>query len=264
MGKLLKLEWLKVRKYRAFMILVAFYIVSIFGINLIVSNAIADRPTAGNMDVVGMLVGTPFDFPQVWQTVSFLGSFLLIIPGFIMIFLMSNEYSFRTGRQNVIDGVSKAQFIDTKIALILVISLALTLLTFLTGVLFGLAGDTPFSFEGIEYLGYFFVNAASYMSVALVIVILLKRSGVSIGIYFLYSFIVENLLGLIINKKIWEDAGNFLPLESADKLIPMPSSIGKIMNPTEIEPIYFLAAAVIWIAACLMFCKYHFQKSDLK
>ncbi len=263
MGTLLKLEWLKVRKYRAFIILLVFYLVSIFGINYIVSSTIANRPVAGNVDVVGMLVGTPFEFPQVWHTVSFLGSFLLIIPGLIIILLMANEYSFRTGRQNVIDGVSKAQFIDTKIALILIVSLVLTALTFLAGVLFGLSGEAPFSLDGIEYLGYFFVNAALYMSVALVIVILLKRSGVSIGIYFLYSFIVENLLALIINKKIWADAGNFLPLTSSDKLIPMPISIGKIVDPVDIEHVWLLTASCVWIAACLLFCKFRFQKSDL-
>ena len=263
MGTLLKLEWLKVRKYRAFITLLVFYLVSIFGINYIVSKAISDHPTAGNVDVVGMLVGTPFDFPQVWQTVCFLGSFLLLIPGLIIIMLMANEYSFRTGRQNIIDGVSKAQFINTKITLIFIISLILTLLTFLTGVLFGLAGDVPFSFEGMEYLGYFFVSAVSYMSVALVLVILLRRSGVSIGIYFLYSFIVENLLALIINKKILEDAGNFLPLKSSDKLLPMPSALGKVFDSTPVEPEYLLLAACLWIAACLLFCKFRFQKSDL-
>ncbi len=263
MGTLLKLEWLKVRKYRAFIILLAFYLVSIFGINYIVSNTLGNRPSEGNIDVVGMLVGTPFDFPQVWHTVSYLGSFLLIIPGLIIILLMANEYSFRTGRQNVIDGVSKAQFIDTKIAMILIISLVSTLLTFLAGVVFGLSGEAPFSADGMKYMGYFFVNAVSYMSVALVIVVLLKRSGVSIGIYFLYSFIVENLLSLIINRNVWDGAGNFLPLASADKLLPMPSALGKVFNATPVEPVYLLVAACLWIAACLGFCKFRFRKSDL-
>ncbi len=128
---------------------------------------------------------------------------------------------------------------------------------------FGLSGTEPFSWSGVEYLGYFFVRALSYMSVALVIVMLLRRSGVSIGIYFLYLFIVENLLGLIINNKILEEAGNFLPLRSSGQLIDAPGLFGKVLDTTDIEPVYFLLAALLWIAACLLFCKYRFQKSDL-
>lgn len=262
MGTLLGTEWIKLRRYRTFIVLLAFFLVSIFGINYIVYFNFAQN--FSGMGAAGDVIGRPFDFPTVWQTVGFLSSFLLFIPGLVVILLMSNEYTFRTGRQNVIDGMSRSQFIDTKIALIFIIAAVMTLVVALTGLLFGAAGEAPLSPDGTKYLGYFFVNSVAYMSVALVIVLLLKRSGVSIGIYFLYMFVVENLIAVIVNHNVWAGAGNFLPLESSDRLIPMPTILGSAFSKfNDTDPAYLLLAACLWIAACLVFCKYRFQKSDL-
>lgn len=263
MGKLLKLEWLKIRKYRALMVLAVLGVISIFGINYIVYDIIQSAGEENSdVNIVGFLVGEPFEFPQVWHTASYLGGFLLFVSGLMIILLMANEYSFRTARQNVIDGVSRTAFIDTKIAMIVIAALAFTLFVFLAGLLFGLTGEGAFSLSGMEYLGYSFIKALGYMSIALVIVMLLKRSGVSIGIYFLYVFIIENLVGLTMNRFIAKGAGNFLPLRSSGKLIRIPGAAGEFME-TDIAPVYLIIAAVAWIAVCLLFCRYRFKKSDL-
>jgi ABC-type transport system involved in multi-copper enzyme maturation permease subunit len=265
MGKLLKLEWLKIRKYRAFMTLVILGVVSIFGLNYMVYSNIGSikMEQQGGVDLVGMAVGTPFAFPEVWQTASFLSAIMLFMSGVVIILLMSNEYTFRTARQSVIDGVSRRQFIDTKIALLFITALILSVVVFLTGLILGLLGTEPFSLDGAEFLGYFFVRALSFMSVAMVIVMLLKRSGVSIGIYLLYLFVVERLVGLILNKTIWDGAGLYLPLRSSSKLIPAPGYFGEVFETGDIDPLWYLAVAVVWIVACLAFCRWHFQKSDL-
>ena len=45
-----------------------------------------------------------------------------------MIISVTNEYSFKTHRQNVIDGVTRTQFIVTKLACGVIIALASTVL----------------------------------------------------------------------------------------------------------------------------------------
>lgn len=179
-----------------------------------------------------------------------------------MILIMSNEFSFRTHRQNIIDGVSRSQFMNTKIALILIISLCLTVLVFITALLFGLAEGGSFTFNHSRYLLYFFVQSTLYMSVGLVFALIFKRSGISIGIYFLYAFILENVLSAILNK-YFRPVGYLLPLDSADKLIPMPISLFKGLSQNIPDEKYLLLTSFIWIVACLWFCKRRFENSDL-
>lgn len=260
MVRLLKLEWMKIRKYRAFLILLALYVVSILGVNYMVFNSMTKVSRANPMTEA--LLGNPFCFPEVWQSVSYISSFLFFIAGLIVIMLTANEYTFRTNRQNVINGLSRSQFIGSKILLLIVIALLSALLVFGVGALFGSFGKPPFSLHGIKYIGYFFISAMSYLSVALVIITLFKRSGISIGLYFLYIIIVENLLSALVNKVV-PKAGYFLPLESSDQLIPAPSTIGKMLQSDPPDATYLLIAACAWIVLCLWFCKHRLEKSDL-
>ncbi|MDL2256980.1 ABC transporter permease [Bacteroidales bacterium OttesenSCG-928-I14] len=256
MLKLLKIEWLKIKKYKAFLILSCLFVVSIIGINYLVHEIVSlkDNP-------LSMFTGQAFKFPKVWQTVSYLSSFLLFIPGLITIFLVSNEFSFRTHRQNIIDGISRSQFINTKIAMIFVFSLAATMVVFLTASIFGLIEKSSLSFSYIKYIPYYFIQSVSYLSIALLFVLLFKRSGLSIGVYFIYIFIIEDVLGVILNRYL-EPLGNYLPLESADKLIKLPISLG-ITNTPQVSDIYLLISCSIWIITCLALCKYKFEKHDL-
>ncbi|MDR1055309.1 MAG: ABC transporter permease [Prevotellaceae bacterium] len=257
MLNLLKIEWLKLNQYRPFLILLGLFALSVFGINYVFHEILAVTGGTGSM-----LVGMPFQFPGVWNTVTYLSSFLLFIPGLLMILIISNEYSFRTHRQNIIDGVSRSQFIVTKILLAIILSVCLTVLVFIVALLFGIAeGDSAFSLQLIKYVFYFFIQSVAYISVAMVLVLLLKRSGISIGVYFLYAFILENTVTALINNKL-NPVGYFFPLESADKLIPLPGIFGQI-NQNVPDEKYLLLTSIIWIIACLWFCKLKFEKSDL-
>lgn len=134
MCQLLKTEWLKVKNYRTFWILSALYLLSIWGINYIVyviQHEVYTNKDAGN--AANMLLGTPpYDFPLVWQTATNVSSYLLFIAGLIMIISLTNEFSFKTHRQNIIDGATRTEFIITKLICGLIVALASTLFVFLT------------------------------------------------------------------------------------------------------------------------------------
>ena len=141
-------------------------------------------------------MGSPFGFPNVWQTVSYISSFLLFIPGLMIITSITNEYNYKTTRQNIIDGWSRVQFIHVKIFLVIILSLISTVFVLLTALFFGLISGEAFSFLKIEFIGYYFIQAVSYSMVALLFGLLIKRSGFAIGLFFLYSLIVEKILAL--------------------------------------------------------------------
>ena len=236
---LLKIEWLKIKGYKTFWILSTLFLVSIVGINYFVYSfdvGIKEGPAKA-------FIGSPFNFSTVWHTVSYFASFLLFIPGLMIITSITNEYTYKTHRQNIIDGWSRQQFIHVKIAMIVIVSVLSTLFVFLTSMVFGLFSGSTFSFDKIEFVGFYFIQALSYCMFALLISVLIKRSGLSIGLFFLYSFIIENFLGALLNnmggKRGISGPGDYLPLNSTDSLIPFPF-FRNLVNLGTLPSIYIL------------------------
>ncbi len=263
MLQLLKVEWMKVKHYRTFWLLSLLYLISIFGINY-VAYLIQDARPRKN-DMANMLIGNPpFQFPEVWATVSYMSGFLLFIPGLLIIISFTNEFSYKTHRQNIIDGWSRKQFISVKMVLTVILALISTALVFITAFLFGVfEGGSSISFEKVEYIGYFFVQALSYSAVALLFGLLFKRSGIAIGVFFLYAVVIENMIAGLLNRYVY-NSGRFLPLESTDNLVPFPF-LRNVVNQfrTITPPGYLMIAAVIYLVAYGFICLRKFERDDL-
>jgi hypothetical protein len=267
MGQLLAIEWMKLKNYRAFWILLSLYIATIFGANYIIYRIqlviYAERQAKGFATLV--LGNPPYSFPTVWQAVAHVSSWLLFIPGLIMILAVTNEYSFKTHRQNIIDGWTRQQFITGKILLVTAFSALSTIVVALTAVIFGLMDpDSSFSFEGFSYIGYFFLQAMSYTMVALLMATLFKRGGLAIGVFFAYTMVLEQILVLLLNKYA-NYAGRYLPLETTDMQVSFPY-IQRISNKiTASPPNYTLIfiISLVYLATYLFVVVRKFQTDDL-
>lgn len=219
MLQLLKVEWMKLKDYRTFKVLSTLYLISVFGANYIAYQMYQLGPQ--NSEAKGF-IGTPFDFPDVWHSVSYTSSFLMFMPGLLIIISVTNEFSYKTHRQNIIDGWSRQEFVMAKMAITVIVALVATLAVVITALLFGLHQNAAsFTFEKIEFIGYFFIQAVSYCAAALLFSLLFKRSGITIGVYFLYMLILENMLAAVLNRYT-DNFGRYLPLESTDNLIRIP------------------------------------------
>ncbi len=186
MTDLLRIEWLKIKGYRTFWVLSALFIISIFGINYFVFYI--KQLTVKNAPPVDSIVGKPFNFPYVWHTVSYFSSFLLVIPGLMIITSITNEFTYKTSRQNIIDGWSRIDFIKVKMCLVLILAAISTIIVFITSIIFGLISSSAFTFEKLEYVGFYFIQALSYSMLALLISLFIKRSGLAIGVFFFIQF----------------------------------------------------------------------------
>lgn len=257
---LLKIEWLKVKNYRTFWILSSLFIISIFGVNYI-GYQVQERAQESEF---GQLLGGPFDFPEVWHSVAYLSGFLLFIPGLLMIISLTNEFSYKTHRQNIIDGLSRQQFIGVKMMLAVIVAFVSTLIVFLVGLLIGtMSGATSVAFDNFQYIGYFFIETLSYTSVALLFGLLFRRSGIAIGVFFLYMLILEEMLAGLLKRYVGQ-IGYFLPLESNDVLVPLP--FGKQITSKFFdrpETVYLLIAAGLYLVAYFIFSKHKFETADL-
>ncbi len=273
MTELLKIEWLKLKNYNAFKVLALFFVVGVFATNYIVYSV--NKNIVSNVPGGGMLSFSPYSFDNTWQTTSYATGFILLLPALLLIMLFTNEYTYKTHRQNIIDGLSREQFIGVKIMLALIFAVVATLLVFITALAFGFGSGTSFSFSGIENVGYFFLKALSYNLIAILISVLVKRTGFATGIFFIYLG-AENLISQLLNVlsirlKAMEkvdigNIGDYLPMNAADGLLGFPDNAFKTMSKTIMPTDYtwvVLTLALAYLVLFYFWATKKFVNSDL-
>ena len=227
---LLKIEWLKIKNYTGFILLTCFFALGALATNYIVfqfKKNVIDKVQGSQL----LFSGSPFDFDMVWKTTSYYSSFFLMLPALLMVILISNEFTFKTHRQNIIDGWSRLEFLHVKIATAILLAVGSTLVVIITALLFGFASGTSFSLSGFENVGYFLLKAITYNMVAILISLLTRKSGVAIAVFFIYT-IFENGISLLLfflAIKVKQDSnldlgnlGNYLPMNASDGLLTSP------------------------------------------
>lgn len=276
MNNLLKIEWLKIKNYGAFKILIIFFSIGVLLTNYIVYS-VNKNMVGAISDSTGGIIGkfSPYDFANTWQTTSYATGYLLILPAMLLIILITNEYSFRTSRQNIIDGWSRSEFIAVKLMLALLIAVFATLLVVFTALVFGLFSGSSFSTNGIENLGFFFLKALSYNVIAVFLSVALKKTGLVIGLYFIYLG-AENIISQLLD--IWSiklkadgvgdfgSMGDYLPMNAADGLLRFPDNPLKSLAQNSLPSNYFwivLVCAIVYLILFTWWSRRIFIKSDL-
>lgn len=234
---IIRTEWLKLKNYLAFWLLLLATAISYPGINAIVYFGYDEstKPKNQSGQLLKMLLGNPFHFPEVYHTTAYLSSFFTFIPAIVVIMLITNEYQFKTHRQNIIDGWQKQTFIWGKFISVLLISILVSLFFFAvaTGIGFIATLDTSAVslFTKGKYIGLFFLQIFTQLSFAFLLGLLVRKAFIAYGLFIFYGMIVENIAGAFFKIKTLKfgfDYGQFLPLEISDRLIPIPAFIGRL------------------------------------
>ena len=79
-----------------------------------------------------------FNFPYIWHFNTFVAALLKIFLAIIIVSMMSNEYTYKTIKQNLIDGLSKKEFIASKFLTVVLFSLVSTGFVFVTSLILGI------------------------------------------------------------------------------------------------------------------------------
>lgn len=224
-------EWLKIKSYRAFWWVMAITALSYPGINYIFYNAYLEITKKGSStgEMAKMLLGNPFVFPETFHTAGYFSSFFVFIPAIVVIMMITNEYTYKTHRQNIIDGWSRNEFMLGKFFDVLLITLLVTLLYSIVSVVIGITSTkAPIKdiWSQVHYVGLFALQTFSQLSIAFLIGFLARKSFISLSIFIFYFLIVENTVVNIAKIKA-NDIGRFMPLEISDRLIPVPAFLGK-------------------------------------
>ncbi|HEY9258708.1 ABC transporter permease [Chitinophaga sp.] len=259
MKQIIYTEWLKVKNYRTFWVMLLLALIIIPAGNFMV----ADKFSGQEMKQVGKMLGNPFSFPDVWLTMASMNSYNSLLFGLLLIILVTNEYTYRTNRQNVIDGWERKEFVYAKLFWLVTISLSTLLIATISGALVGLMyGEKPFSMEGYEYMLYYFLQLNVMLTIALLIGVLVKRAGLGIVLFIAYNMMADQLLSVLIKRYV-SPIGGLLPLQSGDELLPFPL-IGKMVSSgTQYDTYVYVTAMIAYITLGIYLVFRKILKSDL-
>lgn len=237
MLRLLSIEYFKLKHNRASKVLTLIYFVLLTSIALVSAIKFDIGFVKFHLADQGI-----FNFPFIWHFNTYVASVFKFFLLIVIVSMISNEYSHRTLKQNLIDGLSKKEFILSKFYMVISLALISTIFVFIISLILGLLysdfNEISIIFSDLEYLIAFFIKLIGFFSFGLFMGILVKRSAFAIGgivVWYFFEKIIW-LLFLFFNKYMGgmesvnkaDEGIRFLPLESMSNLIVEPGSRFKV------------------------------------
>lgn len=227
MKRLLQIEFIKLWNNRASRILILSYFILLTSIALIAAIKFDIGPVKFHLAEQGI-----FNFPYIWHFNTFVTAFFKLFLAIVIVSMMANEYSNKTIKQNLIDGLSKKEFIYSKFLTVISFALISTIFVFVVSMVLGLIysdyDELSIIFSDLEFLLAFFIKLVGFFSFCLFLGILVKRSAFALGFLFLWQVLEGFVRGMIRWKLFDGDTTDFVmgffPLNSMFNLIKEPFS----------------------------------------
>ncbi len=277
MLRLLQIEMLKNLSYKPFRILTALYFIAL-GFVLFIGLVDFEIQDFFKLNLKEQGI---YDFPQIWNFVTYIVSFFKIFLGMIIIFSVTQEFSNRMYKQNVIDGLSKKEFIVSKVLTIGVFTFISAVLVgvvaFILGLSYSQEKNSALIFKEIFFIGNYALEMLGFFSMLLFLSVLLRKSIFVLLTLFFY-WLMEGILGLV--EKFFFGVGmektvetpflvtNLLPLNTFEQLIPSPITRLKMASilgePQPIEyPYMAMILTIVWIVLFIMASYWILKKRDV-
>ncbi len=278
MLRLLQIEYDKLRYSRSARILIITYFILITFIALIASIEFKLGDIEFRVADQGI-----FNFPYIWHFNAYIAALLKIFLAIVIVSMMSNEYSNRTIKQNLIDGLSKKEFVLSKFLTVLVFSGISTLFLFVVSLILGYSfsdyTEISIVFSDLEYLFAYFIKLTGFFAFCMFLGVLVKRSAFALG-FLVVWYIFENILYAVLNFKVFKGTDistnimQFFPLESISNLIKEPfsrlnavqtaaSQIGSHLDKDYGIHWYQLMIVILWTIIFVGGSLYLLRKRDL-
>ena len=210
-----------------------------------------------------------FNFPYIWHFNSYIAAILKLFLAIVIVSMTANEYSNKTLKQNLIDGLSKKEFILSKFLTVVLFSLVSTLFVFgvslLLGLIFSDYNELGIIFSDIEYLFAYFIKLIGFFSFCLFLGILVKRSAFALGFLLIWSIVEGIVYGFLKweifrNSDLADNIMELFPLASMSNLIKEPfSRLGAVQSAAsqlgeafdKDYSVQFLTVLIVLIWTCL-------------
>ena len=226
MLRLLNIELHKLRYSRSAKILISTYFILITFIALIASIEFDLGPVHFRLADQGI-----FNFPFIWHFNSYIAAILKLFLAIVIVSMMSNEYSHRTLKQNLIDGLSKKEFVLSKFITVVLFAVISTIFLLVVSLILGYSfsdfTELSIVFSDMEYLLGYFIKLLGFFTFCMFIGILIKRSAFALGFLFIW-WIFEGILYGVLNFRLFRDSDlpenimQFFPLTAMSNIVVEP------------------------------------------
>jgi len=258
MIKAIKLEWLKFKRYKPFSIILGLFVIIYFAVGLSVK-ALLDRFMLDVGDDLAFFVdsGLPiFDFVDIWQNLAFITFLFKYILAFVVIISICLEYSNKTIRQNFIDGLSRRDFLISKLGLIVFLTILsgvmLTLLGLILGFLYSPVKSFSFVVLNMEFVLAHMLEVFCFLSLALFVATLIRRTGFAIVLFVFYASSIEPIATAVMKYQyelpIW-----YFPMQSISNIVRLPFEKYIFREVQDFVALQDILVACGWTAIFLFF-----------
>ncbi len=275
MLRLLNIEIHKLKHNKASKVLIVIYFALLTSIALIAAIKFDIGPVQFHLADQGI-----FNFPYIWHFNTFMAAIFKFFLLLVIVSMMANEYSNKTLKQNLIDGLSKKEFVLSKFYTVILLALISTLFVFITSIILGYSYSDFNEFSivttDLEYLFAFFVKLVGFFSFGLFLGILVKRSAFAVGAMLVWVMIEGFAKGMLYWKfrPNVDDVMQFFPMEAMANLIKEPftrlsavktvaKQVGEDLSKDfSVQPLDILIVAV-WTTIFIYFSYRLLKKRDL-
>jgi len=274
MKRLLNIELIKIYSNSGFWVPAIFWAV-LYAASLLIVTQI-------NVNFTGIDSTSFFKFPTLWNVTTWIASWFNLLLSIIIIIVTGIEFSHKTFRQHIIDGLTRIELLKAKIFLILVFAFVAFVIVLFCTLIIGLIYNDSNSWlniiDNIELIFVFFIQSVAYMLFALMITLLIKNIALSILTFILYFISFEP----IVRNFFPDNILYFFPMKVISNLTPPPDILqfatqanfqttinGQVVNdsnatqPFEISLLDNTVAAMIYIAIFIFISAYIIKRKKL-
>jgi ABC-2 type transport system permease protein len=269
---LLKIDLKKMTSYRTFWVICGLYFITLgfttaSGMEILrwFANKTVEFGASINIDRIPL-----YHFPDIWQNLIWISGLFKLVLAVMVVISITNEYQYRTLRQNIIDGMSRWEFVLSKVltnVLLSVMSVGMLLLiAIVTGLIYTPQLALADVFTGTEFLLAYFLEVFAFLSYALMLGVFVQRSGLTIVLLML-SHMIEAIIKLNLFRESLEPSigwlKQFFPLESITNLVPLPFARYAFQEIQDYVSFTAVAIALVWTFLFNYFSYLKLKKADI-
>ncbi len=264
---LLQVDLKKLTSYRTFWVVCGLYFITLAFVTAsgmeflkLLARMIEGFGASINIDRIPL-----YHFPDVWLNLIWFSGLLKVVLGIMVVISITNEFSYRTIRQNIIDGLSRSEFLISKILTNVLLSLMSVAMIFTIGLVTGLIYSPSAEFGKIitdlEFFPAYFLEIFFFLSFALMLGILIQRSGLTI-ILLLLSQMIEWIITANIDESV-PVVIPFFPMRAVWNLIDFPLPRYFFQEIRDYVDFGTAAIVIFWTILFNYFSYLKLRKSDI-
>ncbi len=225
MKRLLFISFRKLFRSKVFLIMMLLYALSLsgmlYGVEAFINRVAGDASRNSPIPIPDFSL---YQFPYIWHNLSYLAGFLKVIPALILIVFIAADYSYRTNRMQIMMGLSRLEYFVSQLFVMLFLALFSVFLLVIWSFIQGFTYSTDLSVASIFSKSYFalayLLELVAFLSLALFIVTLLRKSGLSIIAFLITYVAIEPIIRFYVPDYIAQN----MPFKRIGSLIDVPNT----------------------------------------